>query len=445
MGAGVFRGFGSAGAVAALLAAAIALPAASAADGQQARQASADPVVPDGRPVQSESAKVLDIIDGDTIVARIQGDTRKKRIIRTAGMQTMEDGECGFHEASDLMTRLVDRRPIVLKSLDRIARVNPNSGYRRLLRNVFLTSGMDVQAEILKSGLALPYSLSREIINEDLYSALAQTAAASGQGLFSGTFCAPGPSQESPLQLMINYNGSGAEWAAPGNKFIRIRNLSDLAVPVGGWRLRAAAHDSYHFPAAAVVPAQGEVIVRLGAGIDTPTEFHWPGNKVRFPIPGKSKYAGGGGYLFDPDGDIRAWSIYPCRVACTHPGMGNENWTIDVVWNPPGRPDDPNEETVTFSNVSGARVDLSYVVAEIQDHVYEFPNGTFVDPGESLVLRMGVGVSDRLTHHLMAPDPVLTRPGGAKHPIRLRTHTGVLIACQEYGAVPRCQVGTAQS
>lgn len=398
----------------------------------------------DPMPVQTQSARVLGIIDGDTIITRVRGDTRKSRIVRTAGIQTMEDGECGFRQASDLMERLVADRRVVLKSLERISRVNPNSGYRRLLRNVFLTDGVDVQAEMLKAGLALPYSLSREVLNEATYSEVAQSAATSRRGLFSGTLCGAGPSPGAPLSLMINYNGSGSEATTPGNRFVRIRNTGDLPVPIGGWRLRAAAHDSYLFPATAVIPAQGEVVVRLGTGVDTTTEFHWPGAKVRFPIPGKSKYQGGGGYLFDPDGDIRAWSIYPCRVACDYPGAGTGNWVIEVVWNPPGRPDDPLDETVAFTNRSGSRIDLSHVVAEIQDLVHELPAGTYVDPGETLMLRMGVGVDDRLTHHLMLTEPVLTRPGGAKAPIRLRTHNGIPIACQEYGTVPRCQIGTAQ-
>ena len=32
---------------------------------------------------------------------------------------------------------------------------------------------------------------------------------------------------------------------------------------------------------------------------------------------------GDGGYLFDPDGDLRASMIYPCLVACAHPLGGS--------------------------------------------------------------------------------------------------------------------------
>jgi hypothetical protein len=31
---------------------------------------------------------------------------------------------------------------------------------------------------------------------------------------------------------------------------------------------------------------------------------------------GAPRYMGDGGFLFDPDGDLRAWDMYPCRYAC---------------------------------------------------------------------------------------------------------------------------------
>lgn len=260
------------------------------------------------------------IIDGDTFVGRVAG-TKRKLIIRNAGIQAMEDRECGKREAKKRLGQLLGKK-IVIVSQTNSARPN-GLGIWRVQRNAFTPSGRDIQSAMLKTGLVLPYGIGRETMKQEVYAELAQRAALAGRGLFSGTFCRPGPVQEAPLQMMINYDASGRDWANLSGKFVRIRNLGAVPVPIGRWRLRGAAHDSFYFPADAVIPAGGEVVVRLGWGSDTPSTFYWEGDRIRFFVPGQSRYQGGGGYLFDRDGDIRAWSMYPCRVECTHPAVGN--------------------------------------------------------------------------------------------------------------------------
>lgn len=266
-----------------------------------------------------EVVRRVRIIDGDTFVARRPG-SKREIIVRNAGIQAMEDRECGKKPAKQLLSRLLGKKVVIVS---RTNQARPNGlGIWRIQRNAFTPSGRDIQSAMLRSGLVLPYGIGRETLKQDVYATLAQQAARAGKGLFSGTYCRSGPVQESPLQLMINYDASGRDRDNLGGKFVRIRNLGDYAVPIGRWRLRAAAHDSFYFPAGAILPAHGEVMVRLGNGIDTATTFYWEGDRVRFFVPGHSRYQGGGGYLFDRDGDIRAWSMYPCRVLCGHPAIG---------------------------------------------------------------------------------------------------------------------------
>lgn len=260
------------------------------------------------------------IIDGDTFVGRLAG-TKRKLIIRNAGIQAMEDRECGKKEAKKRLGQLLGKK-VVIVSQTNSARPN-GLGIWRVQRNAFTPSGRDIQSAMLKTGLVLPYGIGRETMKQEVYAKLAQEAAVAGRGLFSGTYCRPGPVQEAPLQMMINYDASGRDWDNLSGKFVRIRNLGLVPVPIGGWRLRGAAHDSFFFPVDAVIPAGGEVVVRLGRGTDTTSTYFWEGDRIRFFVPGRSRYQGGGGYLFDADGDIRAWSMYPCRVACSHPAAGN--------------------------------------------------------------------------------------------------------------------------
>lgn len=267
----------------------------------------------------SEVVRRVGVIDGDTFVAKRPG-SKRTIIVRNAGIQAMEDRECGKKQAKKRLSRLLGKK-VVITSQTNQARPN-GKGIWRLQRNAFTKSGRDIQAAMLRTGLVLPYGIGRETMRQAYYAELGEQAARAGRGLFSGTYCRSGPVQEAPLQLQVNYDVTGNDWFNLGDKFVRIRNLGPVAVPVGKWRLRGAAHDSFYFPSTAVIPAYGEVMVRLGSGLNTATTFYWPGDRMRFFVPGESKYQGGGAYLFDRDGDIRAWSMYPCRVTCTHPAQG---------------------------------------------------------------------------------------------------------------------------
>lgn len=433
-----------------------------------------------------EVVRRVGVIDGDTFVARRPG-SKREIIVRNAGIQAMEDGECGKKQAKKRLSRLLGKKVVIAS---RTNQARPNGlGIWRLQRNVFTKSGRDVQAAMLKSGLVLPYGIGRETLRQAMYATLAQKAALAGRGLFSGTYCRSGPVQSAPLDLKINYDASGDDWLNLSSKFVRIRNLGPVPVPVGKWRLRAAAHDSFYFPLGAVIPAYGDVVVRLGSGVDTATTFYWEGDRMRFFVPGQSRYQGGGGYLFDRDGDIRAWSMYPCRVNCRHPARGTlkgrvargvtppapqpdesessaspstsqspiespssdpsplaqdpsdttsqspsyiESTPPTVPTPPVGRDPDRDRERVWFTNTSERRVDLSYTVLRIRGHSYEFPVGTVVDPGEELVIFTGAGVRTRLRHFLGLPEPFLFgNPLGAT--ARIRTHDTIRIACVDWG------------
>ena len=268
----------------------------------------------------------IEVIDGDTFTG-VRPGTKRRLIIRNAGIQAMEDRECGKKPAKRALKRMLGKR-VVIVSKHNSENVN-GIGINRFQRNAFTRSGRDIQSAMIQTGLVLPYGIGRETLKQEVYAAQAQRVALAGKGLFSGTYCRPGPVQQAQLKLMINYNASGRDRDNLQGKVVRIRNQSPVSVPIGKWRLRAAAHDSFYFPKGTVLPANGEVVVRLGKGAPpSPHTFVWPGQRLRFFLPGKSRYQGGGGYLFDRDGDIRAWSMYPCRVSCSHPAIGKLTTTV---------------------------------------------------------------------------------------------------------------------
>ncbi len=438
----------------------------------------------------------IGIIDGDTFTGVLPGSKRRV-IVRNAGIQSMEDRECGAKDAKALLARTLGKKRVVIVSKHNSARTN-KKGIYRLQRNAFTSSGRDVQLAMINSGLVLPYGIGRETLRQEMYAKRAQEVAAARKGLFSGSYCRPGPVQEAQLELQVNYDASGRDWDNLSGKFVRVRNLSPVDVPIGRWRLRGGAHDSFYFPQGTILPASGEVIVRLGSGAQTATTFFWQGHRMRFFVPGQSRYQGGGAYLFDTDGDIRAWSMYPCRVYCTHPAQGALTGTVaardrdatpsasptaspttsptpSVSGSPspsgtsspivspsptasgsvgasptedgspspsptmstaaPSATEQPERlgERIAFTNVSDRVVDLSYTVALVRDQVHELPPGTVLAPGERLLIFTGEGEDTRLRQYLGVGEPFLFFKGSTGGSAKLRTHTGIRIACVAWG------------
>lgn len=451
-----------------------------------------------------DTVRKIGVIDGDTFTGVLPG-SKRRIIVRNAGIQSMEDRECGAKDAKKLLARTLGKKRVVIVSKHNSARTN-KKGIFRLQRNAFTSAGRDVQLAMLNSGLVLPYGIGRETLRQELYAERAQQVAASRKGLFSGTYCRPGPVQEAQLDLQVNYDASGRDWDNLSGKFVRVRNLSPVDVPIGRWRLRGGAHQSFYFPRGTVLPGLGEVVIRLGSGAQTANTFFWQGHRMRFFVPGQSRYQGGGAYLFDPDGDIRAWSMYPCRVNCSHPAQGalvgsaserdrpptptptpsrsaspstsptvspspSASASQGVTPSPsnsvapspspsssgtssaaspsptsssptpsesapsPDVTDQPERlgERISFANVSDRVVDLSYTVALVRDQVHELPPGTVVAPGEELLIFTGDGESSRLHHYLGVGEPFLFYKGATGGSAKLRTHTGIRIACVAWG------------
>jgi len=390
-------------------------------------------VTVNGQKVLQSQAKVVKVLDGDTMRVDIKGDNRGPVVVRNAGMNTFEKGDCHYGSATRTLKKLTSRQ-VILRSATNAQKVNKNSGRNRLQRFVFTKKGVDLQEQMIARGLALPYNFSQETMGQALYSQRAQEAAARGVGMFDTDACKPGPVQEAALDLVVHYNASGNDRANLNGKFVRIVNNGAATVDLSGWYI-LTGRQRFHFPGGTTIAPGSNIKLHMGSGTNTATDLYWGGKEIRLPVPGNSRYQGIGVLLMDPDGDARFWSFYPCRVDCGHPAQGAFN--VSIVHNPPGNPDLPNDETVSFTNVSSQRVDMTYLVAEVRNETYEFQPGVYVDPGETLVMRMGKGTPDRLTHYLgmdskYLPGPV---PGGL---IELRDDRAVQLACYSWGKKWKC-------
>jgi micrococcal nuclease len=155
----------------------LALAVAAGAFGANALRAS-----PDGG--SSSVARVVRVVDGDTIVASVGG--REERV-RYIGMDTPEDVkpgtpvQCYSRRAAAENRRLVAGRRVRL-----VQDAEARDRYGRLLAYVYRQSdGLFVNAELVRLGYARPLTIPPNTAHEAEIARLAGTARRAGRGLWS--------------------------------------------------------------------------------------------------------------------------------------------------------------------------------------------------------------------------------------------------------------------
>lgn len=372
------------------------------------------------------------VVDGDTVQIDIAGDGKPAIHVRNAGIQAMETGQCGASAATRALAELI-RPGESVKLRAKYADSTSSDGTRvRPLRYLDRPSGYDVQLELLRRGLVLAYPLGgRELARQDEYHRAAQEAAQRRVGLYSPALCARGPRQGARLRVWVNWDADGFDPDNVNGEYVRILNEGKGSVDVSGWWLRSPTNARYRFPAGTAIPPSRHLTVHSGSGRNTSTDKYWGGSHGRFYNPAPDGVHSFGAYLFDPDGDLRSWSMYPCTWGCWEPlsTLSNVSWT--ATYDPPGNESaDPNLETVNLRNTSARRIDASYRVVTLKGRVLEFGPDTYLDPGETLRVHMGRGSDKRLRKYLGSDTPKLANAGGS---VLLRNTEGVQIGCARWG------------
>ncbi|GAA1639389.1 lamin tail domain-containing protein [Actinoplanes couchii] len=264
------------------------------------------------------------VADGDTLRVDLAGDHTTALVsIRILGIQAMEQkvysprperrkGDCHALAATARLEKLVKAgggqiRMTALKAA--------SSSEGRPLRSVAVRIGgkwTDVGEDLVRGGYALWLPFPGEWAMDVRYHAAAKQAAAAGRELYDTDACKPGPARNSGLTLTVNPDAEGNDADNLNGEWFQLHNPSAAAVPVGGWWVRDSGLRRYTFPAGSMVPAGGDLYVHIGPGRDTATHKYWGLTKPIFSnVDPAGHSVGDGGYLFDPDGDMRGWEIYP--------------------------------------------------------------------------------------------------------------------------------------
>jgi hypothetical protein len=283
----------------------------------------------------------------------------------------------------------------------------------------------DLATILLREGHALFLPNRTEWAWNAGYGKIAEEASATGAGIWNPTYCGLGPSDASPLRVIVDPDAAGADEKNLNGEWIRIRNLDTVnEVHLGGWWVRDSALRRYTFPDWATLPPGESLTVYVGKGTDTWTEFFWGQRSPVFENPnGGERAMGDGAYLFDPQGDLRASMTYPCRVTCTDPYQGS----VEVTAKPRGR------EVITVRNIGAAAIDLDGYRLHSPPYGYAFPRESVLQPGVEMTIETrGDPLEDSsLEKHWGLPKSILNDSGDK---IRVTSFRGVVLDCFAYGS-----------
>jgi endonuclease YncB( thermonuclease family) len=273
----------------------------------------------------TETGKVTFIADGDTIDVDVAGDGTSKPVrVRIAGIQAMElhvysqtlskiRGECWGPEATVRLSQLLKGKTVRLTS----RHTSSNSLGRELRHVAFRSNGtwVDVGRIMIRDGMVIPDVNKVEYSKNKQYMATAQWSAAHRKGIYGDSdHCGYGPAQKQSFRLSVKWKGGGSV----NGEYLKITNNGSTSLSLGHWWVRDNALRRYTFPSTARVAPHGSIYVHPGKGRNTSTHFYWGLSAAIFEdVTSSPTYLGDGGYLFDPQGDLRRWQMYPCRWSCS--------------------------------------------------------------------------------------------------------------------------------
>ena len=386
-----------------------------------------------------------DVDDGDTLWVDVPGEG--KLYVRMTGVNAAElteyhnypytrdwKGKCHGVEAAQRLEGLVLGKPVRLYARD----MSSNSGGRVRRSVAVQLNGVwtDVGGILIDEGLALFLPSTTEYqVNAD-YLRRAQFAASRGIGFWNTAACGVGPSQDAKLSMIVQWDAPGDDHVNISGEHFKIVNYGDSAVPVGGWWVRDSAergtkdYPGYRIPDGSVVPAHGSLVVRVGSGADTATIKHWGLTAPIFEnVTVAPSNLADGGYLFDPQGDLRAFQLYPCNEFCPVPALKGKVAITKIVADPAGV-DVAKNEYVVVKNISTAKIDLTGYQLRADSKRHTFRGGSTLRPSEQVFVYMGRGTNTRVKQYIGLSSPVLTNAGGTS---ALFDPLGTKFLCRAWG------------
>jgi len=272
--------------------------------------------------------KLKFVDDGDTIDVKLPTSTGKVKTVRVriTGIQAMEQtvynshpgrrrGECHALPATARLERLLRTGRGVVRLSAQDPASETGGRLRRSVATRIRGKWVDVGKVLVAEGHALWHPNWFEYAWNATYSKLSQQAALAQVNLFDTDACGSGPSAGAPVSLSVNWDAPGDDAKNVNGEYVTIQNLDPArSVRLNGWWVRDSALRRFDFPSDSQIAPSGSVVVYVGRGTNTATTLYWGLKRPAFENVRPDRGIGDGAYLFDPQGDLRAWMIYPCHL-----------------------------------------------------------------------------------------------------------------------------------
>jgi endonuclease YncB( thermonuclease family) len=300
-----------------------------------------------------------------------------------------------FPNALDLIGKTVELRGFTNHTPDQ---------YGRIPMRVFL-DGTDVAKTLLKAGLGLPMP-SNELTDKQNngYRKKADAAHEAVRRIWKDYKCGSGPVQTADFALRVRFDADGDDDQNLSGEWVEIINNGSVSVNLRNWEIRDSMWSRHVFTGDRWINPGKRVRVIGGTATLPPSTSTT--TMVRWYNPDLSNTEeiflnrGDIAALLDPDGDVRAFTDFPCADIyqdCSDPL--SESIALWAQYNPPGagdtapNGDDPEDEWIDIWNLGVTDVDLydHYIRNDVD--TYLFDSTTVIAPGRFLRLRVGVGTN----------------------------------------------------
>jgi micrococcal nuclease len=227
-------------------------------------------------------ARVVDVVDGDTMVAVLHVGEGQREEVRLIGLDAPESGEDFADDATRALEDLVGAGEVGLETdLER------RDQYGRLLAYVFCGSGSDASrldvfanAELLRLGVATIYTVPPNVEYVDELQQAEDEARAAGAGMWAAA--AP-----SPLKIArVEYDPPGDDTLDLNREYVGFEVVKTGSL--AGYAVEDESGHRFDFPAWDWQKGQ-TVTLHSGLGTNTRSDLHW---------------GAGGSAIWNNDGDV---------------------------------------------------------------------------------------------------------------------------------------------
>jgi len=238
-------------------------------------------------PDPTNSVRVVQVLDGDSIVAEVDGDEVEVRLL---GINTPERDEC-FDAEAKARTRELTGDAVVLDG-------GETDRFGRLLRYAYSPDGALLNQQLVAEGFALALTNDHPLLSEFK---TAEAAAWDARiGLWQPDAC--GPAADASISVSrLEFDAPGDDSRNQNGEFAEIRNDGEAAADLTGWVLRdESSSHRFAFPSGFILEPGDRVRVFSGCGDPSPDEQYFCDGD---PVWSNS---GDTAYLLDNAGNVAA-------------------------------------------------------------------------------------------------------------------------------------------